>query len=50
MLDLSARADGADHIALRDLGADSDGDGPEMDERDRVALLGAGRHAEPRVR
>lgn len=50
MLDLSARADGADHLTLVDLGADSDADGPEMDERDRVAVLGADRHAEPRAR
>jgi hypothetical protein len=50
MLDLSARADCADHLALRDLGVDSDADGPEMDERDRVALLGSDRDAEPRMR
>lgn len=50
MLDLSARADGADALALLDRSADPDAHGPEMDERDRVAVLGADRHAEPRTR
>jgi hypothetical protein len=49
MLDLSARADGADDLALLDRGADPDAHGPEMDERDRIAVLGADRHAEPGV-
>jgi len=50
MLDLSARADGADALTLLDRGADPDAHGPEMDERDRVAVLGADRHAEPCMR
>ena len=50
MLDLSARAYGADDLALLERGADPNADGPEMDERDRVAVLGADRHAEPRTR
>ena len=50
VLDLSARADGADALALLDRGPDPDAHGPEMDERDRVAVLGADRHAEPRMR
>jgi hypothetical protein len=50
MLDVSARADGSDNLALLDRGADPDTHGPEMDERDRVAVLGANRHAEPRLR
>jgi hypothetical protein len=47
MFDLSARADGADALTLLDRGADPDPHGPEMDERDRVAVLGADRHTEP---
>ena len=50
MLDVSARADGADALALLDRGADPDAHGSEMDEGDRVAVLGADRHAEPRTR
>ncbi len=50
VLNLSARANGADCLALLDLGADPDADGTEVDERNRVALLGANRHAESRVR
>ena len=50
VLDLSARADGADALTLLDRGPDPDAHGPEMDERDRVAVLGADRHAEPRMR
>jgi hypothetical protein len=50
VLDLAARADGADPLALGELGADPDADGPEMEERDRVPVLGANRHAEPCVR
>ena len=50
MLDLSARADGADALTLLDRSADPDAHGPEMDERDRIAVLGADRHAEPRMR
>ncbi len=50
VLDLSARADGADALALLDRGADPHAHGPEMDERDRVAVFGADRHAEPRMR
>ena len=50
VLDLSARADGADALALLHRGPDTDAHGPEMDERDRVAVLGADRHAEPRMR
>ena len=49
MLDLSARPDGADAIAFLDRGADPKAHGTEMDEGDRVALLGADRHAEPRM-
>lgn len=50
MLDLSARADGADALALVDRGPDPDAHGPEMDQRDRVAVLRADRHAEPCTR
>jgi hypothetical protein len=50
MLDLSARADGADALALFDRSPDPDAHGPEMDQRDRVAVLGADRDAEPRTR
>ena len=47
VLDLSARADGGDDVALLDRGPDPDAHGPEMDERDRIAVLGADRQAEP---
>jgi hypothetical protein len=50
MLDLSARVDGADALTFLDRGADPDAHGPEMDERDRMAVLGADRHAEPCMR
>jgi hypothetical protein len=49
VLDLAARADGADALALLERGADPDADGPEMDERDRVPVLGADGDAEPRM-
>jgi hypothetical protein len=49
MLDLSAGADGADALALLDRSTDPNAHGPEMDERDRVAVLGADGHAEPRL-
>ena len=50
VLDLSARADGADSLALSQFGADPDADRTEMEERDRVPVLGANRHAESSVR
>jgi hypothetical protein len=40
-LDISARADRADDLALVDLGAFGDADRAEMDERHRPAVLGA---------
>ena len=49
VLDLAARADGADALALLERGADPDADGPEMDERDRVPVLGANGDAETRT-
>lgn len=49
VLDLAARADGADDVALLERGADPNADGPEMEERDRVPVLGADRHTEPRL-
>jgi hypothetical protein len=49
VLDLAARADGADALALLERGADPNTDGPEMDERDRVPVLGANGHAETRM-
>jgi hypothetical protein len=50
VLDLSARADGADPLALGDLGTDPDPDGAEMEQCDRVPVHGANRHAKPPVR
>jgi hypothetical protein len=50
VLDLSTRTDDAYALALGNLGADADADGSEMEERDRVPVFGANRHAEPRVR
>lgn len=49
VLDLAARANGADALALLERGADPNADGPEMDEGDRVPVLGADGHAAPRV-
>ena len=49
MLDLSAGPDGPYALAFGNLGADPDADGPQMDERDRVPVHRANRHAEPRV-
>jgi hypothetical protein len=46
-LGLAARADRADDVALGDLGSDRDPDRAEMDERDRVPVLGTDRQAEP---
>jgi hypothetical protein len=49
VLGLAARADGADALALLERGADPNADGPEMDERDRIPVLGADGDAEPRL-
>jgi len=49
VLNLAARADGADALALLERGADPNADGPKMDERDRVPVLSADGDAEPRM-
>lgn len=49
-LGLAARPDRADHVALAHLGPDRDPDRPEVDERDRPAVLGADRQAQTLMR
>jgi hypothetical protein len=43
VLGLAGRADRPDNVALREVRTHAGADRPELDERDRVAILGADR-------
>lgn len=49
-LGLTARADCPDDFAFDDCGADRQADRPEVNEGDRIPVLGTDRQAEPFVR
>jgi hypothetical protein len=49
-LGVTARTDRADDVALAHLGPDRDPDRAEVDERDRPAVFGADRQAQPLMR
>lgn len=50
VLGLPVRPDGADDVVLPQRRADTHADGPQVQKRDRVAVLGADRHSAPRGR